>query len=72
MAIPTDMNAVAIITPGAPEGLALCPWPVPVPGAGEVLIRIAAAGVNGPDLAQRRGHYDPPPGASDRVSTLAW
>jgi NADPH2:quinone reductase len=60
----TDMNAVAIAHPGGPEGLELQRSPMPLCQDGEVLIRVAAAGVNGPDLAQRRGHYDPPPGAS--------
>ncbi|MDB5613205.1 MAG: NAD(P)H-quinone oxidoreductase [Devosia sp.] len=64
MTLPTQMNAVAIARPGGPDGLEQQSWPMPVPGAGEVLIRVAAAGVNGPDLAQRRGHYDPPAGAS--------
>ena len=64
MTIPTQMNAVAIAHPGGPEGLELQTWPVPVCQPGDVLIRVAAAGVNGPDLAQRRGHYDPPAGAS--------
>lgn len=60
----TDMQAVAISTPGGPEVLAPQRWLLPAHGADEVLIRVAAAGVNGPDLAQRRGQYDPPPGAS--------
>ena len=64
MTIPPDMNVVAIAQPGGPEALQLQRWPVPVVGETDVLIRVAAAGVNGPDLAQRRGHYDPPPGAS--------
>lgn len=64
MTIPDMMRAIAIARPGGPEGLELQDWPVPAVADGEVLIRIAAAGVNGPDLAQRRGHYDPPPGAS--------
>ena len=64
MTLPTQMNAVAIARPGGPEVLELQSWPMPVPTDGDVLIRIAAAGVNGPDLAQRRGHYDPPPDAS--------
>ncbi|MCS6760626.1 MAG: NAD(P)H-quinone oxidoreductase [Candidatus Devosia symbiotica] len=58
------MQAIAIRTPGGPEVLVSQPWPIPECGAAEVLIRVAAAGINGPDLAQRRGHYDPPPGAS--------
>ncbi len=58
------MRAIAIAAPGGPEALVPCQQPLPELGAGDVLIRVAAAGVNGPDLAQRRGHYDPPPGAS--------
>jgi NADPH2:quinone reductase len=64
MTIPTTMQAVAITRPGGPEVLARHDWQTPPCGDDEVLIRVAAAGVNGPDLAQRRGHYDPPPGAS--------
>lgn len=64
MKLPAEMNVVAIAHPGDPEGLEQQSWPVPACGADEILIRVAAAGVNGPDLAQRRGHYDPPPGAS--------
>lgn len=64
MTIPDQMLAIAITTPGGPEVLQPHEVPVPTPGAGEVLIRVAAAGVNGPDLAQRRGQYAPPPGAS--------
>ncbi len=58
------MTAIAIRTPGAPE--VLQPLTMDVPGCADdqVLIRVAAAGVNGPDLAQRAGNYDPPPGAS--------
>ena len=59
-----DMLAIAISTPGGPEVLTPVRLPVPVPGPGEVLIRVAAAGINAPDLGQRRGTYDPPPGAS--------
>src|SRR5690606_9341309 len=64
MTIPDNMIAIAISSPGGPEVLHARREPVPVPGPGEVLIRVAAAGVNGPDLAQRRGQYAPPPGAS--------
>lgn len=64
MTLPADMNAIVIARPGGPEELELQRYPLPVWRDGEVLIRIAAAGVNGPDLAQRRGHYDPPPDAS--------
>jgi NADPH2:quinone reductase len=64
MTLPAEMNAVVVARPGGPEVLEIQCWPLPECGPGEVLIRVAAAGVNGPDLAQRRGHYDPPPGAS--------
>ena len=59
------MTAVAISEPGGPEVLVTEERPVPRPGPGDVLIRVAAAGVNRPDLLQRMGYYPPPPGASD-------
>jgi putative PIG3 family NAD(P)H quinone oxidoreductase len=59
------MTAVAIATPGGPEVLQPRPHPVPQLAAGDVLIRVAAAGVNRPDLLQRQGKYPPPPGAPD-------
>jgi len=59
------MTAIAIREPGGPEVLVSEERPVPQPRPGEVLIRVAAAGVNRPDLLQRMGHYPPPPGASD-------
>lgn len=59
------MRAIEISQPGGPEVLRPCERPRPVPGAGEVLIRVAAAGVNRPDVLQRKGAYAPPPGASD-------
>lgn len=62
-AIPTVMRAIDPAEPGGPEVLVLVDRPVPRPGAGEVLIRVAAAGVNRPDVLQRRGGYPPPPGA---------
>lgn len=64
-AIPTTMRAVEIKEAGPPETLALTTRPVPTPKAGEVLIKVAAAGVNRPDVLQRQGKYPPPPGASD-------
>ena len=64
-AIPQTMTVVEIARPGPPEGLCPARRPVPRPGAGEALIRVAAAGVNYPDLLQRQGKYPPPPGASD-------
>jgi NADPH2:quinone reductase len=59
------MRAVEISRPGPPDVLKPVERPDPVPGAGEVLIRVGAAGVNRPDVLQRRGAYPPPPGASD-------
>jgi len=59
------MIAIEIRTPGGPEVLVPGERPVPVPAAGEVLIKVAAAGVNRPDVFQRLGRYPPPPGASD-------
>lgn len=65
MAIPEKMNAVAISAPGGPMVLKPERRDVPQPGAGEILIRVHAAGVNRPDVLQRRGAYPPPKGASD-------
>jgi len=59
------MKAVEITTPGGPEVLTLVQRPIPQPQAGEVLIRVHAAGVNRPDVVQREGHYPPPAGVSD-------
>ena len=59
------MRAVEISSFGAPDVLRLGQRPVPQPGAGELLIRVAASGINRPDVLQRAGHYAPPPGASD-------
>jgi NADPH2:quinone reductase len=64
-ALPERMTVIAIREPGGPQVLAPEPRPVPKPGAGEILIKIAAAGVNRPDVMQRMGLYPPPPGASD-------
>ena len=63
--LPERMTAVAISAPGGPEVLVAEERPVPQPGPGEILIRVAAAGVNRPDVLQRMGFYPPPPGASD-------
>ena len=65
MALPTGMRVIEIAEPGGPEVLRPATRPVPVPAAGEILIRVAAAGVNRPDASQRAGSYAPPPGASD-------
>src|SRR5437588_446039 len=62
---PTSMKAIEIAAPGGPDVLRLVNRPVPEPSAGEVLVRVAAAGVNRPDIMQRQGKYPPPPGASD-------
>ena len=59
------MQAVEITAFGAPEVLRLGERPVPMAGVGELLIRVAASGVNRPDVLQRKGHYAPPAGASD-------
>ena len=59
------MNAVEISSFGGPEVLRLVERPTPDPGPDEALVRVAAAGVNRPDLVQRQGKYPPPPGASD-------
>jgi putative PIG3 family NAD(P)H quinone oxidoreductase len=62
-AIPEEMQAIDPAEAGGPETLQLARRPVPRPGRGELLIEVAAAGINRPDLLQRRGHYPPPPGA---------
>jgi len=63
--LPKTMTAIEIAEPGGPEALRPVTRPLPTPAAGEVLIKTAAAGVNRPDVAQRKGGYPPPPGASD-------
>jgi len=63
--IPDVMRVVEIAAPGGPEQLRLASRPTPKPGKGEVLVKVAAAGVNWPDVLQRRGVYPPPPGASE-------
>src|SRR6188768_2578037 len=61
----TDMRCIEIREPGGPEVLQAVERPDPVPGDGELLIDVVAAGVNRPDVMQRKGAYPPPPGASD-------
>ncbi len=63
--MPDTMTAIQIAAPGGPEVLIPVDRPVPRPGPGELLVRVAAAGVNRPDVLQRQGVYPPPPGASD-------
>ena len=65
MQLPATMTAIGIARPGGPEVLVPQTRPLPVPGTGEVLIRVAAAGINRPDCLQRMGAYPPPPGAPD-------
>ncbi len=63
--IPAEMTVTEIAAPGGPEELKSARRPTPTPGEGEVLVRVAAAGVNRPDVMQRQGRYPPPAGASD-------
>jgi NADPH:quinone reductase len=63
--LPAQMTVIGISKPGGPEVLVPETRPVPQPAQGEILIKVAAAGVNRPDVAQRSGVYPPPPGASD-------
>ena len=64
MTLPSEMRHVAVREPGGPEVLEIATAPVPTPRADEVLIRVAACGVNRPDVMQRKGLYPPPPDAS--------
>jgi len=64
------MKAVVITNPGGPEVLQVQERPVPVPSVGEILIKVFAAGVNRPDIAQRKGNYPPPAGASPDIPGL--
>jgi NADPH2:quinone reductase len=64
-ALPTQMTAIGITAPGGPDMLVPEKRPVPTPGDGEILVKVAAAGVNRPDVMQRMGLYPPPPGAPD-------
>jgi putative PIG3 family NAD(P)H quinone oxidoreductase len=63
--LPSQMTVIGISKPGGPEVLLPETRPVPAPGPNEILIKVMAAGVNRPDVAQRAGVYPPPPGASD-------
>lgn len=65
MTLPNTMTAIEIAEAGGPEVLRAVSRPMPAPGTGEVLIEVAAAGINRPDIMQRKGQYPPPPGASD-------
>src|ERR1700732_4276662 len=63
--VPTRMTAIVLRAPGGPDMLLPQERPVPPPGEHEVLVKVAAAGVNRPDVMQRKGLYPPPPGAID-------
>jgi putative PIG3 family NAD(P)H quinone oxidoreductase len=63
--VPAEMTVTEIAAPGGPDQLKSARRPTPKPGEGEVLVRVAAAGVNRPDVMQRQGRYPPPAGASD-------
>jgi putative PIG3 family NAD(P)H quinone oxidoreductase len=65
MILPARMTVIAIRAPGGPEMLVPEERPVPVPGPGEILVKVEAAGVNRPDVRQRQGTYPPPKGATD-------
>lgn len=62
-ALPSTMSAIEIASPGGPQVLRLVSLPLPQPGHGELLVKVIAAGVNRPDVLQRKGAYPPPPGA---------
>ena len=63
-ALPAHMTAIAIRAPGGPDMLVPEQRPLPQPGAGHAPVKVAAAGVNRPDVMQRQGLYPPPPGAT--------
>jgi NADPH2:quinone reductase len=65
MSLPETMTCVEIAEPGGPEQLRTTTRPLPAPAKGEVLIKVAAAGINRPDVVQRQGHYAPPEGVTD-------
>ncbi len=67
MTLPDTMAFIEVAEPGGPESMRLARGPVPQPGEGEVLVRVAAAGVNRPDVMQRKGLYPPPAGASPHL-----
>lgn len=63
--LPKSMTSIAIREPGGPDMLVPQQQPVPAPGEGEILVRVAAAGVNRPDVMERQGHYPPPKGTTE-------
>ncbi|WP_312361301.1 NAD(P)H-quinone oxidoreductase [Ensifer sp.] len=64
MPMPTEMTYVDLASPGGPENMALAKGPLPTLKPGDILLRVKAAGINRPDVLQRKGDYPPPPGAS--------
>ena len=68
--LPATMKAIVIEAPGGPDVLVVKDRPLPAPGPGEILVRVAAAGVNRPDVSQRLGKYPPPAGAPQDVPGL--
>ena len=64
MTLPADMRHIAVRQPGSADEMVIQSSPLPQPGAGEVLVEVAWAGVNRPDVVQRKGHYPPPADAS--------
>ena len=70
--LPGTMTCVEIGEPGGPDALKPAERAVPRPQEGEGLIRVAAAGVNRPDVLQRKGNYPSPPGASDLPARTGW
>ena len=64
------MKAIVITQPGGPEVLQMQERPIPACAANEVLVKVAAAGINRPDVSQRKGNYPPPPGASPDIPGL--
>ena len=67
MTLPQTMRFIEVAQPGGPEAMRVATGPVPQPREGEVLVQVAAAGVNRPDVQQRKGAYPPPPGASPHL-----
>ena len=68
--LPATMTAIMIPSPGGPEVLVPVQRPIPMPGDGEILIAVKAAGVNRPDVSQRQGKYPPPAGAPQDIPGL--
>ena len=65
--IPAQMKAIVVNKPGEPEVMQLSTLDTPTPGINEVLLKVAVAGINRPDVMQRKGMYPPPPGAPETL-----